>query len=81
MRRLLPALLLLLPAPAMAQAIDFSKGGPIEVTSRDGMEWRQNEQEVIAQGAARAVRGDVTVTVTADRLTALPELCRRMGNG
>ena len=52
----------------MAQAIDFSRGGPIEVTSRDGMEWRQNEQEVIAQGQARAVRGDVTVT--ADRLTA-----------
>ena len=68
MRRLLPALLLLLPAQARAQAIDFSRGGPIEVTSRDGMEWRQNEQEVIAQGQARAVRGDVTVT--ADRLTA-----------
>lgn len=68
MRRLLPAALLLLPGTAWAQAIDFSKGGPIEVTSRDGMEWRQNEQEVIAQGAARAVRGDVTVT--ADRLTA-----------
>jgi lipopolysaccharide export system protein LptA len=71
MRRLLPALLLLpatVPGRAVAQAIDFSKGGPIEVTSRDGMEWRQNEQEVIAQGSARAVRGDVTVT--ADRLTA-----------
>ncbi len=71
MRRVLLALLLLpgtAPGSAMAQAIDFSKGGPIEVTSRDGMEWRQNEQEVIAQGAARAVRGDVTVT--ADRLTA-----------
>lgn len=67
MRRLLLALALL-PGTAIAQAIDFSKGGPIEVTSRDGMEWRQNEQEVIAQGAARAVRGDVTVT--ADRLTA-----------
>lgn len=71
MRRLLPLLLLLglvRPGSALAQAIDFSKGGPIEVTSRDGMEWRQNEQEVIASGAARAVRGDVTVT--ADRLTA-----------
>ncbi len=71
MRRVLLALLLLpgaAPGRAVAQAIDFSKGGPIEVTSRDGMEWRQNEQEVIAQGAARAVRGDVTVT--ADRLTA-----------
>lgn len=68
MRRLLPAALLLLPGTALAQAIDFSKGGSIEVTSRDGMEWRQNEQQVIAQGQARAVRGDVTVT--ADRLTA-----------
>ena len=55
-------------APAMAQAIDFSKGGPIEVTAADGMEWRQNEQEVIANGQARAVRGDVTVT--ADTLIA-----------
>lgn len=71
MRRVLLALLVLpgaAPGRAVAQAIDFSRGGPIEVTSRDGMEWRQNEQEVIAQGAARAVRGDVTVT--ADRLTA-----------
>ncbi len=32
------------------------------------MEWRQNEQEVIARGDARAIRG--TVTVTADKLTA-----------
>ena len=55
-------------APAGAQPIDFSKGGPIEVTAADGMEWRQNEQEVIAHGQARAVRGDVTVT--ADTLIA-----------
>ncbi len=54
--------------PAVAQAIDFSKGGPVEVTASEGMEWRQNEQLVIARGNARAVRGDVTVT--ADRLTA-----------
>ena len=46
----------------------MSKGGPIEVTSRDGIEWRQNEQLVIARGDARAVRGDVTVL--ADTLTA-----------
>ncbi len=51
-----------------AQVIDFSKGGPVEVTASDGMEWRQNEQMVIARGKARAVRGDVTVT--ADRLIA-----------
>ena len=53
---------------AAAQAIDFSKGGPVEVTASDGMEWRHNEQVVIARGNARAVRGDVTVT--ADQLTA-----------
>ena len=55
-------------AGARAQAIDMSKGGPVEVTASEGMEWRQNEQMVIARGSARAVRGDVTVT--ADRLIA-----------
>ncbi len=40
--------------------LDMSKGGPIEVTAREGIEWRQNEQLVIARGDARAVRGDVT---------------------
>ncbi|HYZ62045.1 MAG TPA: LptA/OstA family protein, partial [Acetobacteraceae bacterium] len=50
------------------QGIDLSKGGPIEVTARDGIEWRQNEQVVIARGDARAVRGDTTVI--ADTLTA-----------
>ncbi|HEY2133877.1 MAG TPA: LptA/OstA family protein [Acetobacteraceae bacterium] len=54
---------------AMAQGIDMSSGGPVEVTSRDGFEWQQNQQKVIATGDARAVRGDVTVI--ADRLTAL----------
>ena len=48
---------LLLSAPAAAQSIDFSKGGPVEVTAADGMEWRQNERLVIARGAARARRG------------------------
>ena len=61
-------LLLLAVVPAQAQNIDMSKGGPIDVTAQDGMEWRQNEQIVIARGNARAVRG--TVTVTADRLIA-----------
>ncbi len=46
----------------------MTKGGPVEVTSRDGMEWRQNEQVIIAKGDAKAVRGDVTVT--ADQLIA-----------
>ncbi len=61
--------LLLLPGGAVrAQQLDLSHGGPIAVTASDGIEWRQNEQEVIARGNARAVRGDVTVT--ADRLIA-----------
>ncbi len=55
-------------APAGAQQIDMSHGGPIAVTAQDGIEWRQNQQVVIARGDARAVRGDVTVT--ADRLIA-----------
>lgn len=64
----LAALGLLLPGGAWAQAIDLSKGGAIDVTAQDGMEWRQNEQVVIARGDARAVRGGVTVT--ADTLIA-----------
>jgi lipopolysaccharide export system protein LptA len=61
--------LLLLPGGVVrAQQLDLSHGGPIAVTASDGIEWRQNEQEVIARGNARAVRGDVTVT--GDRLIA-----------
>jgi lipopolysaccharide export system protein LptA len=63
---LLPALLI--AAPALAQPIDMSGGGPVEVTSRDGFDWRENDQVVIANGDARAVRGDVTVL--ADQLVA-----------
>lgn len=59
---------LLLTSPAWGQALDLSKGGPIDVTSDNGIEYQQAEQVVIARGNARAVRGDVTVT--ADRLTA-----------
>ncbi len=62
MRALLLLAVLLVPGYAAAQALDLSKGGPIEVTASEGMEWRQNEQVVIARGNARAVRGDVTVT-------------------
>ncbi len=62
------ALALSTAAHAQGNGLDMSKGGPIEVTSRDGIEWRQNEQVVIARGDARAVRGDVTVM--ADTLTA-----------
>ncbi|MCE2760047.1 MAG: hypothetical protein LW713_03270 [Acetobacteraceae bacterium] len=46
---------------ASAQMADLNQGGPIEVTARDGIEWRQNDQVVIARGAAQAVRGGVTI--------------------
>jgi lipopolysaccharide export system protein LptA len=67
MKRLL-ALLAACPGLALAQPIELSRGGPVEVTARDGIEWRQEEQVVIAEGAARAVRDGVTVD--ADRLIA-----------
>lgn len=59
---------LLRSAPASAQALDLSRGGPIDVTARDGIDWIQGQQEVIARGDARATRGNVTVT--ADELIA-----------
>lgn len=70
MRRVVVAAILLstLAAPAMAQGIDLSQGGPIDVTAQSGIEWLQNQREVIATGDARAVRQNVTVT--ADRLIA-----------
>ena len=55
-------LALLVPGTCLAQGLDFSKGGPIDITAQDGVELRQNEQEVLARGDARAVRGNVTVT-------------------
>ena len=60
--------LALLAGAAAAQNIDLSQGGPVEVTAVDGIEWRQNDQVVIARGEARAVRGGVTVE--SDRLIA-----------
>ena len=67
--RLLPlAVIASLPLPAIAQPLDMSKGGPVTITSRDGIDWQQAEKVVIARGDARAERGNVTVT--ADRLTA-----------
>lgn len=75
MRRLALALALLpgiAAAPlvpcAVAQGIDLSGGGPVDVTAQDGIEWRQQEQVIIARGNARAVRAEVTVD--ADRLLA-----------
>jgi lipopolysaccharide export system protein LptA len=54
--------------PARAQGIDMTQGGPIQITARDGIDWRQADQVVIAKGDTKAVRGNVTVT--ADRLYA-----------
>lgn len=62
------AALLLPAASAWAQQVDLSRGGPVEITASDGLEWHQNEQQVVARGNARAVRGNVTVT--ADQLIA-----------
>ncbi len=60
MRRALLALLLL-PAAALAQGLDMSQGGPVDITAGNGIEWRQAEQVVIARGNARAVRDGTTV--------------------
>jgi lipopolysaccharide export system protein LptA len=60
--------LTLLTSPARGQQLDLTHGGPIDITASDGIEWRQLDQEVIARGNAKAIRGQVTVT--ADRLTA-----------
>jgi lipopolysaccharide export system protein LptA len=74
MNRIAPflALTLLVPVlrgvPARAQQLDLSHGGPIAITATDGIEWRQNQREVIARGNARAVRQNVTVS--ADQLIA-----------
>ncbi|MGX9966107.1 LptA/OstA family protein [Roseomonas sp. F4] len=70
MRRILPPLaaLLVLAAPAWAQNLDLNQGGPVEITANDGIEWRQQDQAIVARGAARAVRDGVTVD--ADRLIA-----------
>src|SRR5579883_1558379 len=60
--------LMVVNSVARAQQLDLSHGGPISINASDGIEWRQQQREVIARGNARAVRGNVTVT--ADRLIA-----------
>ncbi len=69
--RLAAAALCVLMQPwgnAHAQQLDLTHGGPVDITASDGIEWRQTDQQVIARGNARAIRG--AVTVTADRLIA-----------
>ena len=55
------AALLLLPCGGLAQGIDMSQGGPVDITANDGIEWRQVEQVVVARGNARAIRDGTTV--------------------
>ena len=62
MRALAIALIALIALPAAAQNIDMSQGGPVDITSTDGIEWRQEQRVVIARGNARAMRDGVTVT-------------------
>jgi lipopolysaccharide export system protein LptA len=64
--RVLVALLGLLAHAALAQSTGTPQ--PIQISASQGIEWRQNSQEVIATGNAQAVRGDVTVQ--ADQLIA-----------
>ncbi len=59
---------LFLSAPAAAQAIDLSHGGPVNVTALGGIDWDQAAQTVTAHEDARATRGNATVT--ADQLIA-----------
>ncbi|MCX8134109.1 MAG: LptA/OstA family protein [Roseococcus sp.] len=66
--RALALILALLPFAVPAQTIDLSQGGPVDITARDGMEWRQAEQVVVARGQARASRDGTTVE--AERLIA-----------
>ena len=51
-----------------AQQLDMTRGGPMEITATEGLEWHQNEQQVVARGDARVVRGNVTIT--ADKMIA-----------
>jgi lipopolysaccharide export system protein LptA len=60
--------LLAAACPVAAQPLDLTHGGPITVTAQGGIQWLQQQQEVIAYGDAHAVRGNVTVA--ADRLIA-----------
>ena len=60
-RLALAAMLLLRAGTALAQPLDLSGGGPVEVTATEGIEWRQNEQVVVARGNAHAVRDGVTI--------------------
>jgi lipopolysaccharide export system protein LptA len=61
MKRRFALALSLLAGAAWAQGVGLNQGGPIEVTAREGMEWHQHEQLMIARDTVRAVRGGVTI--------------------
>lgn len=63
MRRAAASLALVLAAGggALAQGIDMSQGGPVDITATNGIEWRQAEQVVVARGDARALRDGTTI--------------------
>ncbi|MBO6090954.1 MAG: hypothetical protein J6P00_01860 [Acetobacter sp.] len=72
-RRYIPIFLTLsgclLSSSIYAQAPgDSSQNQPVTITATGGFNWNQNQQDVIAYGNAKAVRGNVTIT--ADQLTA-----------
>jgi lipopolysaccharide export system protein LptA len=55
-------------APTAAGPGSAGAPAPINITASQGIEWRQADQEVIATGSAKAIRGGVTVV--ADQLIA-----------
>lgn len=62
------ALLLATAAPAYGQSATALGGGELALDAADGVEWRREERLFIAEGAATARQGDVTLS--ADRLVA-----------
>lgn len=64
----LAALLLLAASSASAQDLGLTGQGPVEVLADGAIEWRRDDQVVIARGNARATRDGTTVF--ADRLIA-----------
>lgn len=59
---------LALAVPAAAQELSLTGEGPVEILADDAIEWRRDDQTVVAHGNARATRG--ATTVFADRLIA-----------
>ncbi len=64
----LAALGFFLASAVAAQDLGLTGGGPVEVLADGAIEWRRDDQVVIAHGNARATRGGATVF--ADRLLA-----------